>query len=166
VLDGLHVAVVLGDDGLLLHGAIDGVVAAAGIDLSTVRADVEVSGDAGELLEADGTDTGVVAIHVHIRIGAAAVGLHGSLLDIAVVAESLGIEVDVLHVLRTEVVLYLHTVEGTVAPGRLGVKRIHAHRAVGVVVSRPYRAHEELGVFESIGLDARSPSLIHLTGAQ
>jgi len=166
VLDGLHVAVVLGDDGFLLHRAVDGVVTATGVDLGTVGTDVEVTGDAGELFKTDGTDTGVVAIHVHIGIGAAAVGLHRALLDITVVTESLGVEVDVLHVLRTEIVFHLDTVERTVASRRLGVKRIHANGTVGIIIPRPDGADEKLGVFEAIGLDARSPSLIHLTGAQ
>jgi hypothetical protein len=66
VLDGLHVAVVLGDDGLLLHGAIDGVVTATRINLSTVRADIKVTSDSRKLLETDGTDAGVIAIHIYV----------------------------------------------------------------------------------------------------
>lgn len=142
MLNALGLAVLLGDDGLLLHGPFLGVSAASGVNIGTAGVQTEISGDAGKLVQTDTTDTGVVAGHVGIRI---TTGLKSfvdiAALNIGILTESLGIKIDVFHVLRSEIIFHLNPVQRTVASWRLGVKGVYTHGTIGIIKTTPDRAN-------------------------
>jgi hypothetical protein len=105
-------------------------------------------------------DTGLIAEHV---VGILA-GLGVGIIDVG--TEAVSVQVHILHVLRTESVLYIDTVEGGVATLHLGVEGIGAHRPAGQIATIPHGADHEIGVLESVGLDLVGPPDVNLTCAK
>lgn len=126
-------------------------------NIAATGLEIEVSGDLGELVEVGGTDTGLVAHHV---VGVLA-GLGIGIVDIR--AEAVGVQVHILHVLRTEGILDRHSVHGAVAASRLGVEGISADRAARKVPAVPRRANHQGRVLKSVRLDLVGPAGIYLT---
>jgi len=119
VLYTLHLAVLLVRHGLLLaHSAVIGRATAAWVHLGTRGNGTKIARDGVELVEPYGTYTGVVTIHVGVGVGAGFKPL-GDItgFQIVIIAETFGVEVDVFHVLGTEKVLDVNTVQRAVATG-------------------------------------------------
>jgi hypothetical protein len=146
--------VVAGGEVLLSGGALHAVVVAGGVDLGTAGRETKVTRDLGDVVETNGTDTGLVAIHVVVGVRASET-LHGSSLlgvgdDVLSIIKTLGVEIDVLHVFRTQSILYIDTVKGTVTSRGFSIIRVHAHGTIGVIKSCPHRADHKIGVLEPI----------------
>lgn len=169
MLEGLVDSVLLSADGVLLfHGFFERVTAATGVYIRAGGAQTEVAGDSVQLIEIPGAESRITAIEIRggVRAPDRWVRRRRRMIEMlphpALLAESLGVQVDVFHVLRTEVVLHLHAVQRTVASRGFGVEGVDAHGAIGAVVPRPYRTNQIFRILESVGLDAGGPSLVHL----
>jgi hypothetical protein len=127
------------------------------IQVGTGRALTEVAGNDRQLFQVGGTDARLVAHHV--------VGIFArfSVVVIHVRAETISIQVDILHVLRSESVLYIHTIQGSVTTLALGVERVNTDGTTGEITPGPDRAYHEIGVLEAVGLDLIRPARIYLT---
>ena len=145
---------------LLLEGKVVGVGLATGVDLGAVGIQTEISGDGGKLVQARCADTGLVAEHV---IGILA-GLGVGVIDVG--TEAVSVQVHILHVLRTESVLYIDTIKRGVTTLDLGIEGIGAHRPAGQIATIPHGADHEIGVLEPIGLDLVGPPDVNLTCAK